>query len=176
MTTRVAFLRAVNLGSRRVPMADLADVCTAAGCVDVQTFANSGNVIFEGNGSRSKLEQHLATAFEAAFGFEVTTFVRSARELVHAVNLRPFDVAGTDTYFVTFLASVPSASTVRELEASSNEFDTLVVDGRDVHWRMHGRSTETTITQATWSRLVGRHASTSRNITLLAKVASKAAP
>ena len=49
---RVAFLRAVNLGRRRVAMARLAEVVRELGYDDVWTHINSGNVVFEGTGSR----------------------------------------------------------------------------------------------------------------------------
>jgi hypothetical protein len=62
--------------------------------------------------------------------------------------------------------------TAQALEAASNDFDTLIVIGRDVHWRMRGKSTETTVTSKTWN-LVGEHRSTSRNVTMLRKLATK---
>ena len=44
--------------------------------------------------------------------------------------------------------------------------------GRDVHWRMRGKSTDTTVPPATW-RLVGKHGSTSRNVNLLERLSAK---
>jgi hypothetical protein len=58
------------------------------------------------------------------------------------------------------------------LEAASNDFDTLVAHGREVHWRMHGKSTETELKPAVWKQL-GEHASTSRNVTMLTKLMAK---
>jgi hypothetical protein len=60
----------------------------------------------------------------------------------------------------------------RELEAASNDFDTLVVRGRDVHWRMRGRSIDTTVPASAW-RGLGEHGSTSRNVTSLRKLLAK---
>jgi|SRR5829696_701748 len=172
MTTRVAFLRAVNLGRRKVPMRRLLEICEDLGYRDAWTHANSGNAVFTATGARGDIEQAMERALASAFGFEVTTFVRSAAELRTAVGLRPFDIATGDTYFITFLKRAPAASIARRLEAASNDFDTLVVRGREVHWRMRGRSTESTITAATW-RLLGEHASTSRNANLLQKLVTK---
>ena len=43
----VALLRAINLGARnKVPMAELRAAFEAAGCTDVQTYIQSGNVVF----------------------------------------------------------------------------------------------------------------------------------
>ena len=145
VSTRVAFLRAVNLGRRKVPMAKVVEVCKSLGDQDVWTHANSGNVVFDAAGLCPATERAMTGALEGAFGFEVTTFVRSAAELRKALDARPFRVAAGDTYFVTFLRTPPSAATKRGLEAASNDFDTLVVTGRDVHWRMRGKSTDTTV-------------------------------
>ena len=44
----VALLRGVNVGGKnKLPMADLRDIFTAAGCAAVQTYIQSGNVVFK---------------------------------------------------------------------------------------------------------------------------------
>jgi uncharacterized protein (DUF1697 family) len=172
VTTRIAFLRAVNLGKRTVGMARLVEIFGPLGFEDVWTHINSGNVVFDGSGPRADIERMIEEALEAEFGFEVTTFVRTATELEHILAAQPFEVAEGDTYFITFLKTTPSATTARALEAASNDFDTLVVRGRDVHWRMHGKSTDTTVKQKDW-KIVGQHGSTSRNITMLRKLGAK---
>lgn len=78
MTTRIGFLRAVNVGSRKVPMGRLVEVCEGLGYGDVWTHINSGNVVFTSRGSRSNIEHAMEVAFDDAFGFEVTTFIRTA--------------------------------------------------------------------------------------------------
>ena len=174
MTKRIAFLRAVNLGRRRVPMARLVEECERLGYTDVWTHANSGNAVFDATGSRATIERAMEHALESAMGFEVTTFVRSAAELAKAVSRPPFEVAPGDTYFITFLKKVPSAAARRALEAASNDFDTLIVAGREVHWRMHGKSTDTKVPARTWN-VIGPRQSTSRNANLLRKLAAKLA-
>jgi uncharacterized protein (DUF1697 family) len=172
VTTRIAFLRAVNVGKRRVPMSRLVEICRRLGYDDVWTYANSGNAVFEASGSRTTIEKAMGDALESAMGFEVTTFVRTAAELKTAVGRDPFELASGDTYFITFLKKPPSAAAKRALEAASNDFDTLIVAGRDVHWRMRGKSTDTKVKSKTWN-LVGANCSTSRNANLLRKLVGK---
>jgi uncharacterized protein (DUF1697 family) len=97
VSTRVAFLRAVNLGRRKVPMPRLVQVCEELGYTDVWTHANSGNAVFDTTGTRAAIERAMATALEGAMGFEVTTFVRTAAELRTALERHPFAVAAGDT-------------------------------------------------------------------------------
>jgi uncharacterized protein (DUF1697 family) len=153
-------------------MSKLVEVCEGLGYIDVRTHINSGNAIFDATGSRTAIEHAMEQALQTEFAFEVATFVRSMAELGRALQLDPFRVGHGDTYFITFLKSVPSAATTKALEAASNDFDTLVVDGRDVHWRMRGKSTDTTLKAKTWN-LVGKHASTSRNVNMLRKLVDK---
>jgi uncharacterized protein (DUF1697 family) len=171
--THIAFLRAVNLGKRRVNMPRLAELVRDLGFDDVWTHINSGNVVFEATGARASIERTLESALERDLAFEVTTFVRTATELRRVLARGPFRVAPSDTYFVTFLKDAPAKSQAQALKALSNDFDTLVVEGRDVHWRMHGRSTDTRLPAKAWDGIVGRHRSTSRNVNMLRKLMAK---
>ncbi len=171
MTLRVGFLRAVNVGNRTVAMSRLAEIVGELGYDGPWTYLNSGNVVFDATGRRADVETSIERALEAEYGFEVTTFVRTPAELRAALALEPFPVDHDDTYFVTFLETAPTAAVATELESFSNNFDTLVVNGVEVHWRMRGRSTETTLRKKHW-KVLGEH-STSRNVTMLRKLLVK---
>jgi uncharacterized protein (DUF1697 family) len=163
----------VNLGKRRTPNARLIEIAADLGHDGAWTHVNSGNLVFDATGGRAALEKSFEKALEAEFGFEVETFVRSAAELRKALALEPFKVASGDTYFVTFLKDSPTKAQKTQLEELSGSFDTLVVAGRDVHWLMHGKSTDTKIPTREWEKVIGRHTSTSRNTTMLRKLVNK---
>lgn len=173
MSVRVGFLRAVNLGKRRVPMARLVSVCEDLGYGDVWTYVNSGNVVFDTTGARDAVEGAMEQALEAEFGFECTTFVRTAPQLRTVLDAQPFTRTDGDTHFVTFLKTAPSPSDAKALEALSNEFDTLLVRGADVHWHMKGKSTDSQLISRDWARILGPLSSTSRNVTMLTKLVAK---
>ena len=46
MPTFIAFLRAVNVGKRKYPMAELREALTDAGFEEVETHIQTGNVLF----------------------------------------------------------------------------------------------------------------------------------
>jgi uncharacterized protein (DUF1697 family) len=174
MSVRVGFLRAVNLaGHRRVPMARLVAVCESLEYADVWTYANSGNVVFDTTGARASVEAAMQKALEVEFGFECTTFVRTTKQLRSVLDTRPFRLAADDTHFVTFLKKAPSARDAQRLEGLSNDFDTLLVHGTEVHWRMRGRSTDSRLSTRDWEKALGPVSSTSRNVRLLTKLAAK---
>lgn len=173
MTVRVGFLRAVNVGKRRVAMSRLVAVAEGLGYADAWTYINSGNVVFDTTGSRAAVEKALEAALEDEFGFECTTFVRTAAELRAVLDADPFPVGAGDTHFVTFLKRAPTAAQTKGIEALSGDFDTLVVDGPDVHWRMHGKSSDSPLTRRDWEKVLGPLSSTSRNVTMLRKLSAK---
>ena len=135
MGRSVGFLRAVNVGKRRVPMASLKAAVEDLGFDDVWTYINSGNVVFSSPGVRAALEQRLEERFEAEYGFEVETFVRTEAELRVVGEAVPFPVSTGHTHMVTFFRDRATAAQVAALEALSNDVDTLVVATREVHWR-----------------------------------------
>jgi len=173
MTVCIAFLRAVNLGRRKVPMARLRSVVGETfGTDGVRTYVNSGNVVFDASGARGDIEHRIERELEREFGFEVTTFVRSEAQLRRIVDEKPFRLAAGDTYFVTFMKSSATGTRRRALEELSSDFDTLVVHGSEVHWRMRGKSTDTKVPKRAWEKVLGADASTSRNMTMLRKLAA----
>lgn len=59
MGTHVALLRGINVGGRnKLPMRDLAALCTEAGCQGVETYIQSGNAVF---GASAALARRLPT-------------------------------------------------------------------------------------------------------------------
>lgn len=107
----VALLRAVNVGARKVEMAKLRDVVTAAGFDNVATYIASGNLFFDApRAPKKELTGRLESSIEAAFGIDVPVILRTVRQLEAVCALDPFaGVAPTDDvrFMVNFLAERP---------------------------------------------------------------------
>jgi uncharacterized protein (DUF1697 family) len=90
-TTRyVALIRGINVGGRNlVAMADLRDAFESAGFGAVRTYAHSGNVLFEADGSRAALERDIEATLEQRFGVPLTVVLRSGRQLRSVVDEAP---------------------------------------------------------------------------------------
>lgn len=113
-------------------MKDLAAMFTAAGCRDVRTYIQSGNVVFGATPSLAKRVPKLVEAAVAAkFGFEAPVIVRSAEELESVVRHNPFLKRGGDpsSLHVAFLADVPTAAAVASLDPNRSAPDEFVVRG-----------------------------------------------
>jgi len=170
----VAFLRAVNLGRRTVPMATARDTLEKLGLDEVASFANSGNLLFTTTGNASELEAAIRSALEDAFGFELTTFVRTAKQVQALATATPFGViAANHTHFGLLPLTPLTAKEKKAVTHLSNDHDETVVRGRDVHWLIRSKSTETTLGPKQWKDALPGNPTTARNMTLLVRLATK---
>lgn len=87
----VALLRGINVGGKhKIDMKQLKATFERAGMEAVQTYINSGNVIFRpGAVDRAKLASVLEGAIEAAFGVFVPVFVRDAQAFLTIAGALP---------------------------------------------------------------------------------------
>lgn len=96
-TRHLALLRAVNVGGRKVPMAQLREIASGLGWNDVATYIQSGNLLFSAFGGTGALEAELESALEKAFGFEVPVLMRTAGQWAGYLDGNPFpDAARND--------------------------------------------------------------------------------
>ncbi|WP_152365418.1 DUF1697 domain-containing protein [Microlunatus speluncae] len=132
MTRYVALLRGVNLGRRKVAMAELREVAEAAGFTEVRTHLNSGNLIIESTGDADSVRTTLEPVIAERFGFEVPVVVRSAKQLRAALAANPFDAANPSQLIITFCAAKPSAAAVSKLRALASDQEELAVHGQEI--------------------------------------------
>jgi uncharacterized protein (DUF1697 family) len=137
--THVALLRAINVGGRNsLPMKDLVRLCEAAGCRDVATYIQSGNVAF---GASATLAKKLSVALEAAIHAHaklgVPVILREAAALRAIAEANPFLKAGADPneLHVGFLARVPTPAQLATLDPKRSPPDEFVVVGSEVYFR-----------------------------------------
>ena len=169
----VAFLRAVNVGKRRVEMAKLRTELEDLGLADVSTYINSGNAVFASRKKAATLEPLIEDRLESAFGFVVETFVRTAEQVVEISGRTPFGtIPEGHTHLVALLRAAPDAAGAAAIEALAGEQDELAVVGAEVHWHIAGTSLDTLLKAKDW-KAAGAGLNTTRNITMLQKLAAK---
>ena len=92
----VALLRAVNVGGRKLPMAELRALCAELGWQDVATYIQSGNVVFSAKDAPERLEATLEEAIAKRFGFDSPVIVRTAAQWAGYPPGNPFPQAAED--------------------------------------------------------------------------------
>jgi uncharacterized protein (DUF1697 family) len=138
MPVIISMLRGVNLGPHnRVKMDDLRTVYASLGLRDVQTYVQSGNVIFTSDKAGSALRRKIEDAIERKFGFRCDVVTRTTPEMRNAIAQNPFakqrDVV-PQKLLVTFLADEPQGNgmdKLRKLVGGAPEQARLV--GRELY-------------------------------------------
>ncbi len=101
----VALLRGVNVGSRRVAMADLRALAEGLGFTGVRTVLNSGNLVFTVPRAGATHQARLAHALLQELGIDTPVTVLTARELGAILAENPF--GGIATNPSRYIVSVP---------------------------------------------------------------------
>jgi uncharacterized protein (DUF1697 family) len=175
MTTYVAFLRAVNVGRRAYPMAELRAALTAAGFEDVETHIQTGNVRFSTSmRSRERITEALEAAMRADRGFEVRVVLMTPAELteVHTEALELEQGRDVTGHYVALLARPAYAKDIALLEARSTEGEEVRVGERAVHLIHTGvKFHEARTGNAEVERHLG--VATTRNLTVITKLTEK---
>jgi uncharacterized protein (DUF1697 family) len=179
MATYVALLRGINLGSRnRVSMPDLRELFLALGSENVETYVQSGNVVFESaTRDAAKLTAEIEKRIAGDLGLEVTVLLRTKAQLAKLLAGNPFSKSEKDPtkLHVTFLAAKPAAARVRELDAKYGDPDEFRVVGPDVYLHTPGGYGRSKLSNAYFERRLGVPATTRnwKTVTKLAELAER---
>ncbi len=130
----VALLRGINVGGKnKLPMKQLAAMFREAGCEDVQTYIQSGNVLFRADPSLAeKISSLISDGIFNTFGFKIPVVTRTARELQEIVQANPFTPAEENKLLVFFLADFPDRERIAALDPNHSPGDEFAVLGREV--------------------------------------------
>lgn len=132
MSTWVALLRGINVGGNNLlPMKNLAALLEGLGCANVETYIQSGNVIFESSrGDAMRLSNRIADTVLKHHGFKPRTLVLTADEFEKAVASNPFPDAEVNpkSLHISFLSEKPSSPELAMLDniKSGNESYALI--------------------------------------------------
>lgn len=168
MALSVAFLRAINVGNRRVSKDRLTAPLVELGFDDVSTFIASGNVIFR---SRSGAEPEIEAALTKALGFEVVAFVRSATAVAKIADGHPFP-GSDDLVHAGFVKRSAAASARRALEALGNDDNEVRAAGKEIFWLAKAGMGRATVSGASIEKAAGQPA-TFRSVRMLKRLAAK---
>ncbi|MGI4790880.1 MAG: DUF1697 domain-containing protein [Janthinobacterium lividum] len=152
LETYVALLRGINVGGKnKLPMKDLADICSEVGCCDVMTYIQSGNVIFQAEaGVAAGLPQKITAQITERFGYRIPVIIRTAAQIKAVLLNNLFLAQGVseDTLHVMFLADLPSSDQVSALDPNRSTPDTFIVQGQEIYLHLPNGVADTKLINA----------------------------
>ncbi|MDR0791861.1 MAG: DUF1697 domain-containing protein, partial [Chitinophagaceae bacterium] len=123
MATFISILRGINVsGKNLIKMEALRKLFVDAGFSNVQTYIQSGNVIFETKKiATADLEKIVSGEIKKQFGLNVPVLVITLEELKNVIKNNPFANDKTkDTNFlhVTFLSGIAAKENIAKISAA----------------------------------------------------------
>ncbi|RCX18681.1 uncharacterized protein (DUF1697 family) [Fontibacillus phaseoli] len=143
MTVYIALLRGINVGGKnKIKMAELKTALENIGLTGVQTYIQSGNVLFVSEKDEPTLRKEIEQMIESVFGISLMVILRTAGEMKKIARQCPFseellaEAAATcvgESLHVAMLPEPPEASGIEKLKAVNYGDDLYFIAGRDVY-------------------------------------------
>lgn len=117
MKIYIALIRGINVGGHhKLPMAELRKVLGNCGLNNVQTYIQSGNVVFESESTDHKvLEKTIANAITLNFGFEVPVIVKTPDAIAKILDNCPFSLEEKERSYFILLNKVPEDKFINDI-------------------------------------------------------------
>jgi uncharacterized protein (DUF1697 family) len=154
-------------------MKELCAMFARAGCADVASYIQSGNVVFTAPAKLlAEVPDRVAAGVEKQFGFRPAIVLRSGKELAGAAAHAPFETL--DHVYVGFLAAAPARAALAALDPAFGAPDRYVVRGHEIYFQFAAGAGRATLSTATLEKRLAV-AITLRNWNTVQKLAAMAA-
>lgn len=136
MGTYIALLRGINVGGKnKILMAELRDLLLNIGLKDVQTYIQSGNIIFNSEEENaSKLELRIGGAIKEHFGLSVPVIVKTKDALKTVFSSCPFSEEKKQKSYFSLLYTPPKAELVNEVLSITFENEDIKISPNCVYF------------------------------------------
>lgn len=138
MNTYISLLRGINVGGhKKVKMDALRNLFEGLGFKMVQTYIQSGNVIFQSEREDPEaFAKAIADQIKNVFCFEVPVVVADLSDLLAAVEQNPFPVENEkdiNTLHLTFLSEIPAPANVKLIKGTDYCPDQFILKDRVIY-------------------------------------------
>ncbi|MDB4896774.1 MAG: hypothetical protein JWN15_3036, partial [Firmicutes bacterium] len=137
MTIYIALLRGINVsGHNLIKMTELKRMFDAMGFARVQTFIQSGNVLFATDDDAGSLCARIEQEITTVFGLTVPVVLRTAAELERIIRDCPFRadaLAEGENIYVTLLADQPAPERITQMLSVPGGIDEFRIIGRELY-------------------------------------------
>lgn len=146
MSQRILFVRAVNVGGAKLPMAEFRELLGHLGATGVRSYIASGNAIVEipatDRAGWDAFDRAVEKALTDRYGYRREVMSRDRGELEAALAAHPFEVVEPRYSYLSFLTAQPSTAGLEKAAAVPRGDDLWEAIGRDLHLRYaHGAGT-----------------------------------
>lgn len=177
MQTFIALLRGINVGGhRKIEMAALRALASELGYSGVQSYIQSGNLVFTSAGPSAAIEASLEQAIATRFGFPVEVLVRAAADWPALLRGNPFPAACAAEPNLVMMALAkrpPRPDAVPALRERATQGERIEAAGEALWFHYAGGVARSKLSPTLIDRLVGSPV-TARNWRSVQKLAELA--
>jgi len=166
MTAFVALLRAVNVGGRKLVMAELKAIGEQLGFARARTFIASGNLLFSSDKSEAEVSRMLGDRLGKHMGADVPVMVRTAQEMADVASANPFAEAMASKVAAIFFENAPPNDIIERARGIADE--ELALGSREIYVHYPSGMGRSKL------RLPAKVVGTARNMNTVAKLAQLA--
>jgi len=172
------FLRGVNVGGVKVPMAELRAMAEAMGFTGVKTLLQSGNLVLADPKARpaGELETLLEAEAKGTFGRAIDFMIRTPDELAAAIAANPFPAMAKDDpshLLVFFLkGKAPDHAAIAALNAAITGPEQAAATGRELYITYPDGIGTSKLSNSLLEKALGKQRATGRNWNTVLKVAA----
>lgn len=178
MPAYIAMLRGVNVGGNPLKMDWLRQACETLGLRQVQTYLQSGNIVFTSPLPAAQLAALLKAKIDAQTVRPVPVVLRTAADMGRIATSNPFvgrtfrgKPVAADKLHVTFLGEAPVKADTERLDRLAGDRDQYHLAGKEVYLHCPINYGETRLSNAALEKMLGVCATTRNWATLTALLA-----
>lgn len=139
----IALLRGINVGgNNKVEMKKLKAVFESLGYINVYTYINTGNVVFESKDCRGGILEKIRIVLKKEFGFEIPILIKTEMEMKKIAGAIPKKWQNDSTHKsdVAYLFSeIDSKKTIDNLPVKKEYIDIQYVKGA-IFWNIERKN------------------------------------
>jgi uncharacterized protein (DUF1697 family) len=137
MTIYIALLRGINVGGHKIiKMADLRQLLETMGLAKVQTYIQSGNILFESEMGSEQLSQQIEEQIRSTFNFAVPVILRTSTELYQIIDNCPFPfdkLSAGESIHLSVLAELLTEEGINRLLNFQSDVDEFQIEGKEIY-------------------------------------------
>lgn len=137
MKTYISMLRGINVsGQKKIRMAELKSLYESLGMANVQTYLQSGNVVFDSpEPEPAKLTHIIEAQIGTTYGYHVPVLIRTGDDFRRIIGSKPFTKERSEDpsrVMVTFLFERPGQSNLNNLSVPENDPCEFVFEEQEI--------------------------------------------
>ncbi len=138
--TYISFLRGINVsGQKKIKMEELRKLYSSAGLLNVKSYIQSGNLIFQSSiKSKKALSKLIARKIKTFLGYDVDVIMRTKEELEKIIKNNPHPTEPANRLLISFLSEKPKEIPQERIDEKKEKDDKIHFSDQEIYFYCPG--------------------------------------